>query len=365
MRFSPNKIIKKQYDKMRRYRLFLLAFAATIFSIKMAAQFYTLRSEVAHVQVRPVKHTVTKQKKASVGAKQPDVTFQTGHGLEITIGKDIPLFVNVKDSLLFSLISQRMNVCLPLDFLKINSAFGYRKDPVSRCTAFHDGIDLQCNHARVYAMLPSIIKEVHFGNRGYGNYVVLEHGIFECLYGHLDQITVRAGDAVSAGTIVGISGNTGKSTGPHLHIRIRKGGKSVDPNIFVDYLNGYITQLQDKMAYVRFWTKPDKELNIKNLMAVLRQYDVKFPQIVVAQALLETGYFTSRVCLENNNLFGLRRPSNGSYYTFNSWEESVKAYKDYVQYKYREGSYYDFLNKIGYAEDQAYLIKVKRIVESL
>lgn len=51
--------------------------------------------------------------------------------------------------------------------------------------------------------------------------------------------------------------------------------------------------------------------------------------------------------------------------SLHSWEESVKAYKDYVQYKYREGSYYDFLNKIGYAEDQAYLIKVKRIVESL
>lgn len=350
---------------MRRYRLFLLVFVTTIFSMKMAAQFYTLRPETAHTQIKLVKQIVTRQKADSINTKRPDVTFQTGRGLEITIEKDVPLFVNVKDSLLFNLISQRMNVCLPLDFLKFNSAFGYRKDPVKRCTAFHDDIDLQCNHARVYAMLPGIIKEVHFGNRGYGNYVVLEHGIFECLYGHLDQITVRAGDAVSAGTIVGISGNTGKSTGPHLHIRIRKGGKSVDPNIFVDYLNGYITQLQDKMAYVRFGTKPDKELNIKNLMAVLQQYDVKFPQIVAAQALLETGYFTSRVCLENNNLFGLRRPSNGSYYTFNSWEESVKAYKDYVQYKYKVGNYYDFLNRIGYAEDGSYISKVANIEQSL
>lgn len=350
---------------MKRYRLFLLVFATMIISMKMAAQFYTLRPEVVRKQVKVEKQAVTSRNADSISAKRPEVTFQTGHGLEITIEKDVPLFVNVKDSLLFNLISQRMNVCLPLDFLKLNSAFGYRKDPVSRCAAFHDGIDLECNHARVYAMLPSIIKEVHFGNRGYGNYVVLEHGIFECLYGHLDQITVRVGDAVSAGTIVGISGNTGKSTGPHLHIRIRKGEKSVDPNVFVDYLNGYITQLQDKMSYIRFGTKPNRELNIENLMATLRQFDVKFPQIVAAQALLETGYFTSRVCLENNNLFGLRRPSNGGYYTFNSWEESVKAYKYYVQYKYREGSYYDFLNKIGYAEDQAYLIKVKRIVESL
>ena len=93
------------------------------------------------------------------------------------------------------------------------------------------------------------------------------------------------------------------------------------------------------------------------------QISVAFP--VAAQALLETGYFTSRVCLENNNLFGLRRPSNGSYYAFNSWEESVKAYKDYVQYKYKGGNYYDFLNRIGYAENQTYLIKVGKIVSSL
>ena len=100
-------------------------------------------------------------------------------------------------------------------------------------------------------------------------------------------------------------------------------------------------------------------------MAVLRQYDVKFPQIVVAQALLETGYFTSRACLENNNLFGLRRPSNGGYYSFSSWEESVKAYKDYVQYKYKGGNYYDFLNKIGYAEDENYVENIHRLTISL
>lgn len=223
----------------------------------------------------------------------------------------------------------------------------------------------QRDHAHVYAMLPGIIKEVHYGNKGYGNYIVLEHGIFECLYGHLSIITVHEGDAVTAGTTVAISGNTGKATGPHLHIRLRKEGRSVNPEHFVDYLNGYITELQDKMAYLRFSTKPDQALNIENLLSVLRQYDVKFPQIVAAQALLETGYFTSRVCLENNNLFGLRRPSNGNYYTFNSWEESVKAYKDYVQYKYKSGNYYLFLDRIGYAEDRAYLNKVRRIASCL
>lgn len=305
------------------------------------------------------------QQEDTIKVRPMDISFQTGNGMEVSIEKGVPLFVNVKDSLLFGLISQRMNVCLPLDFLKLTSAYGYRKDPVSNCTVFHNGIDLQCNNAHVYAMLPGIIKKAHYGNKGYGNYIVLEHGIFECLYGHLSTITVHEGDAVTAGTIVAISGNTGKSTGPHLHIRLRKEGRSVDPGLFVDYLNGYITQLQEKMMYLRFGTKPDRKLNIENLLAVLQQYGVKFPQIVAAQALLETGYFTSRVCLENNNLFGLRCPSNGSYYTFNSWEESIKAYKDYVQYKYKGGNYYNFPDGIEYAEDGEYINKVKQIAKNL
>ena len=76
-------------------------------------------------------------------------------------------------------------------------------------------------------------------------------------------------------------------------------------------------------------------------------------------------YFTSRVCLECNNLFGLRRPSDGSYYEFDRWEESVKAYKDYVQYKYKGGDYLLFLKRIGYAEDPDYIVKVHQIAKTL
>ena len=60
-------------------------------------------------------------------------------------------------------------------------------------------------------------------------------------------------------------------------------------------------------------------------------------------------------------MFGLRRPSDGSYYRFNNWEESVKAYRDYVQYKYKGGDYFGFLNRIGYASDPNYLSKVRSI----
>ncbi len=104
------------------------------------------------------------------------------------------------------------------------------------------------------------------------------------------------------------------------------------------------------------------DLTIENLYKALDKYDVKFQDIVMAQALLETGRFTSPLCLQSHNLFGLRHPSDGSYYVFDSWEESVKAYKDDVQYKYDGGDYYAFLNRIGYAQDPYYTKKVMRIV---
>lgn len=108
-----------------------------------------------------------------------------------------------------------------------------------------------------------------------------------------------------------------------------------------------------------------EDLNIDNLIAVLEKYNVKEKKIVLAQALLETGYFSSQLCMESHNLFGLRHPSDGSYYTFNNWEESVKAYVDDVQYKYNGGDYYSFLKRIGYAEDRNYTAKVRKIAKRL
>ncbi len=291
--------------------------------------------------------------------------FSTTEGHEISIEKDIPVFVNVKDSMLFGLIKERMDVCLPLDFISVTSRYGIRADPFKKCSTFHDGIDLECNMSHVYSMLPGRVVKVVYSKKGYGNHIIIDHGHIQCLYGHLAAITVREGDDVYAGTIVAISGNTGKSTGPHLHIKISANGKSLNPTPFIAYLNKYITGLRDKIAYLRFGTRPPKELNINNLYQALDRYGVAFPKIVVAQALLETGYFTSNVCLNYNNLFGLRRPSDGSYYRFANWEESVKAYKDYVQYKYKGGDYFRFLGHIGYAKDPKYLYKVKSISVSI
>ena len=95
----------------------------------------------------------------------------------------------------------------------------------------------------------------------------------------------------------------------------------------------------------------------------LKKYNVKYPQIVLAQAKLETGNYTSTLCKKHGNLFGLKR--KGRYAKFNNWQESVKVYRDWVQYKYKGGDYYVFLKKIGYASDPKYIIKVKEMVKRI
>lgn len=349
---------------MNKRTLFLAFLTLKMTFLPVKAQFYTISANTAHLS-----HQSAKEEPTIIIDEEPGQTeeelFTPTKGLRVSIEKDVPVFVSVKDSIMAGLLHDRLNVCLPLDFLKVNSQYGYRKDPIKKCTKFHDGIDLNCSYDYVYSMLPATVKEVHHGNKGYGNYVILDHGVMECLYGHLSAIVVEEREIVPAGTVVAVSGNTGKSTGPHLHIRLRKDGKSVDPKPFISFLNNYITRLQDKIAYVRDGIKPQQELNIRNLVAEMDKCGITNQRYVVAQALLETGYFTSRVCLECNNLFGLRHPSDGSYYEFDRWEESVKAYKDYVQYKYKGGDYLLFLKKIGYAEDPNYIVKVHQIAKTL
>jgi len=71
-------------------------------------------------------------------------------------------------------------------------------------------------------------------NAVFGNYVIIQHTDgYQSLYAHLDTILVRKGATVDQGTIVGRSGNTGQSTGPHLHFSIFRNGKAVDPRTYV------------------------------------------------------------------------------------------------------------------------------------
>lgn len=102
----------------------------------------------------------------------------------------------------------------------------------------------------------------------------------------------------------------------------------------------------------------------EGLQDALFYYNIKHSDIVYAQAKLETGNFTSKICLDNNNLFGLYDSNNKQYYRYKHWTESVLAYKNYIQSKYKPPEdYYNFLERIKYAEDKSYTRLLKEIIE--
>lgn len=107
------------------------------------------------------------------------------------------------------------------------------------------------------------------------------------------------------------------------------------------------------------------ELTIPNLYQEIIRNGIQHPKVVLAQAILETGWFTSPLCRSRHNLFGLTNPKTRKYYEFNHWTESVRAYYTKVQYKYKGGNYLLWLRDIGYAEDPRYVISVIRIMERL
>lgn len=107
------------------------------------------------------------------------------------------------------------------------------------------------------------------------------------------------------------------------------------------------------------------ELTIPNLLAEIKKNNIKYPKIVLAQAILETGWFKSSVCRNKHNLFGLTNPRTKTYYEFNHWTESVKAYYTKVQYRYSGGNYLLWLKKIGYAEDKGYIRAIIHVLRQL
>lgn len=102
----------------------------------------------------------------------------------------------------------------------------------------------------------------------------------------------------------------------------------------------------------------------EGLIDALKYYDIQHPDIVYAQALLETGHFKSVGCLKHHNLFGLYNSKAKRYCRFNHWTESVIAYKEWIQRRYKPPEdYYAFLKRIGYATDPQYIQKLKIIVK--
>ena len=108
------------------------------------------------------------------------------------------------------------------------------------------------------------------------------------------------------------------------------------------------------------------ELNDSILYLALVHYEVKYPKAVLAQAKLESGNYTSSHYRNRNNFLGLYNSRRKEYFRFNHWSECILTYKNMVEYKLKEGEdYYQFLKRIGYAENPNYIKLVKQIENNL
>ena len=124
----------------------------------------------------------------------------------------------------------------PLKKGRRSSGFGKRFDPFNKKLTFHSGIDIACPvGSKVYASRSGQVTYTGF-NGNYGLLVIIKHSHnYYSYYGHLSSIKVKKGSLVKRGKVIALSGNTGRSTGPHLHFEVRKKTRPVNPGILLRF----------------------------------------------------------------------------------------------------------------------------------
>ncbi|NML56809.1 M23 family metallopeptidase [Chryseobacterium cheonjiense] len=161
----------------------------------------------------------------------------------------------LKDSLILELQGQFINkaphdfrkrsaedeypkITMPLDrSISVTSPYGTRVHPISGTFRMHNGIDLKAYYENVYAVMDGIVTETGWDPMGGGHFIKVKHyNRFETAYLHLSEIYYKAGEFVKAGFVIAKSGNSGNSTGAHLHFAVRENGKYINPVRFLNEL---------------------------------------------------------------------------------------------------------------------------------
>lgn len=113
----------------------------------------------------------------------------------------------------------------------LSSGYGLRKHPLKASKTRHKGVDLATEKGTpIFSSAAGTVIELGYEPKGYGYFVRLQHSFgFETLYGHLSEVVLKVSTEIRSQQLIGYSGNTGFSTGPHLHYEVIKNGKAIDP----------------------------------------------------------------------------------------------------------------------------------------
>lgn len=157
---------------------------------------------------------------------------------------------------------------MPTTNTKITSKFGPRR------RRMHNGLDVKVYVGdSIHAAFDGRVRVVRYERRGYGNYVVIRHDNgLETVYGHLSKQLVKENDFVKAGDVIGLGGNTGRSTGSHLHFETRFLGVAINPALMFDF------EKQDIVVDNYLFTRKGKKGSNSSMLAsdgTIRYYKVK------------------------------------------------------------------------------------------
>ena len=136
------------------------------------------------------------------------------------------------------------------DVTRFGSGFGYRIHPIYKTKKMHTGVDLTAPiGTKVYATGNGTIIRASMTRGGYGKRIIINHGYsYKTVYAHLNKIFVRQGQKIKRGDLIGEVGNTGRSSGPHLHYEVRKNNKAQDPINY--YFNDLTPEEYDRMIEI-------------------------------------------------------------------------------------------------------------------
>lgn len=126
------------------------------------------------------------------------------------------------------------------DLTRMASGYGYRSDPFTKAKKFHYGMDFTAQQGTpIYATGDGKVVRADNSLSGYGNHVLIDHGYgYESLYAHMFRFNVKRNQKIKRGDIIGFVGNTGRSSGPHVHYEVFKDGNRVNPmNFYYGSLN--------------------------------------------------------------------------------------------------------------------------------
>jgi murein DD-endopeptidase MepM/ murein hydrolase activator NlpD len=130
------------------------------------------------------------------------------------------------------------------------SGWGFRYHPIYKIKQFHYGMDFTASiGTKVYATGDGIVKDVQSIGGGYGNFIMIDHDFgYSTLYAHLSKFNVKRGEHVKRGSVIGFVGNSGTSTGPHVHYEVHKNGAPVNPQYY--YFKDLNAQEYEKMVNI-------------------------------------------------------------------------------------------------------------------